>query len=162
VVVGCGSTQAEHAARPSASAVEIPSAPSPAEPPSSASTSASSPIDERRPITVSLVGDEPVALPGTELTAHISDAFHKTRAPLVGVSVLFEHASGQKAQVSWRIESNEIDRGWRELQGQRYDDATSTYVEERIAGFRVRLESIDDSSAGGSPTAITLSLKREP
>lgn len=115
-------------------------------------------------MTVSLQGEDPIVVPGSGLTAHISEAFHKTRAPLVGVSVLFTttEAPIRRAQVAWRIESGNIDASWHPLEGRRYDTETSKYVEESIPGWKVRLDSIDDQNAGGTPTAITITLTRSP
>lgn len=111
--------------------------------------------------SISIVGKTPVGVPGSDLSAHISGSFHKSRAPLVGVSVLVSQGE-QKAEVSWRIESGQIESDWRPIEGRRYDDESETYVEEQIPGWLVRLDSVEDHSAGGDPTAITISLKRAP
>ena len=111
--------------------------------------------------TVSLVGETPAPVPGTNLSVHISGSFHKTRAPLVGVSILVS-AGDAMAEVGWRIESGKIDSEWIEISGRRYDEASREYVEETIPGWLVRLDSVDDSSAGGDPIAITISLKPVP
>ena len=111
--------------------------------------------------TVSLVGESPAPVPGTKLSVHISGSFHKTRAPLVGVSILVS-ADTKMAEVGWRIESGKIDSEWIEISGRRYDEASREYVDETIPGWLVRLDSVDDSSAGGDPTAITISLKPAP
>ncbi len=111
--------------------------------------------------TVSLVGETPAPVPGTKLSVHISGSFHKTRAPLVGVSVLVS-AEDKMAEVGWRIKSGKIDSQWIEISGRRYDEVSREYVDETIPGWLVRLDSVDDSSAGGDPTAITISLKPVP
>lgn len=120
------------------------------------------PVKDTAIRTVSLSGDAPVAVPRTELTAHISGAWHKTRAPLVGVSILVSRGSESKAEVSWRIESGNVDSQWIAVSGSRYDAETSSHKDEEIAGWQVRLDSIDDSSSGGNPTAITVSFRRAP
>ncbi len=113
---------------------------------------------------IRLSGDTAVQVPGTTLTARMTETFHKTRAPLIGMSVLVELDGEpvQRAQVGWRVESMKIDHAWLELAGQRWDDTSKAYVDERIPGWLVRLDSIDAQSAGGSPTAITVSFKRAP
>ena len=67
-----------------------------------------------------------------------------------------------KAEVTWRIESGEFDASWRPLSGRRYDDDTNAYVDEAIPGWRARFESVDDRSANGSPSAITISVTTAP
>lgn len=116
---------------------------------------------EKETRSLSLSGDTPVPVPGTDLQVHISGGFHKASAPVVGVDILFQKGE-QKVQVGWRIESGEINSEWMELRGRRYDDASSEYVDEEIPGWRVRLDSVDDQSAGGDPIAITISVKRAP
>ena len=111
--------------------------------------------------TVSLKGKEPVPVPDTRLTVFISQSSHKIRAPLAMVSVLVVEGE-QKAEVGWRIESNQIDGEWLALQGRRYDVETNKYVEEEIPGWLVRLDSIDETSSNASPRAITVSFKRAP
>ncbi len=101
-------------------------------------------------------------VPQSDLTVHISGAFHKIRAPLVGVSILVEQAgkpTPRQAEVSWGIKSGHVSTKWRPVEGGRYDPETSEYVEERIEGWLVRLDSVDEQSAGGDPTAITVSFK---
>lgn len=154
--------------------VAEPPAPSVAKPssdtPSPAATQPSSnPVDPTPPetatnaiATVSLTDDSTVPVPGTPLTAQMVDAFHKIRAPLVGVSVLVhdDESPTRSAKVDWRIESSKVNSGWRELAGQRWDDSSEAYIEERIPGWLVRLDSLDASTSGGSPSAITISFKR--
>lgn len=111
--------------------------------------------------TVSLMRKEPARVPGTSLSVFISQSSHKIRAPLAMVSILVSEGE-QKAEIGWRIESNQIDGVWRPLQGRRYDTDTSEYVEEEIPGWLVRLDSIDETSANASPRAITVSFKRAP
>lgn len=108
---------------------------------------------------VALAIDTPVDIEGAKLRATMVDSFHKIRAPLVGFGVLFRAESGATAQVSWRIESGKIPARWRPLEGSRYDDEKGAYVDEKLPGWLVRLESIDDSNAGGSPTKVTISVK---
>jgi len=111
--------------------------------------------------TMSLRGRDPQPVPFTDLSVHISGSFHKSRAPLVGVSVLVSQGAAQ-AEVSWRIESGHIDDSWHEIAGQRWDDASSEYVEEKIPEWLIRLDSVEEHSAGGDPTAITISFKQVP
>jgi hypothetical protein len=94
----------------------------------------------------------------------ISSASHKIQAPVVGISVMFERAGDPPAQaeVDWQIESGKIENRWLELAGRRWDNPSHQYIDERIDGWLVKLESIDTDSAGGTPSAITLSLKRAP
>lgn len=137
------------------------SSPPPAPPPPPAEPEASSPPPLPTPAepTISLVGDAPVAIPGTPLRAHISGSSHKVQAPVADVSVLFEHsATHQRAEVTWRIESNEFDTAFRPLEGRRFDDVSGRYVDEELPGWRARLDSIDDRKAGGSPIAITITV----
>jgi hypothetical protein len=155
-LAGCSTPRPTGAvARPSAS-VELPPAPTPedASPPPSIETQSAA----LRVRQLSLVDDRPVAVPESDLTAHISGAFHKARAPVVGVSVLFQRGN-DKAEVSWRIESGRLDAAWVEIAGRRWDDAANDYVDEVIDGWRVRLDSVDDQSAGGSPSAVTISIE---
>lgn len=109
--------------------------------------------------TISLSGKTATSVPRSDLSVTISGSFHKSRAPLVGVSILVSAEDGAMAEVDWRIESGEIDSSWRPIAGERWDKAASTNVEEKIAGWLVRLDSVDEQSAGGDPTAITISLK---
>jgi hypothetical protein len=111
--------------------------------------------------TVSLVREEPALVPGTPLSVFISQSSHKIRAPLAMVSILVS-IGDQKAEIGWRIESNQIDGVWRPLEGRRFDNDTSEYVEEEIPGWLVRLDSVDETSANASPRAITVSFKRAP
>lgn len=111
--------------------------------------------------TIALSGDTSVPVPHSGLTVRISGSFHKIRAPLVGVSILVSRL-GDKAEVEWRIESGRINTEWREIQGRRWDAESNTYVEEKIPGWLVRLDSVDGSSAGGDPRAITISVKEAP
>ncbi len=111
--------------------------------------------------TLALSGPTPASVPGSDLTVFISGSFHKIRAPLVGVSVLFSQGD-KNAQIEWRIESGTINSTWLELRGRRYDKESGSYVDEEIPGWRVRLDSVDDHAAGGDPTAITISVKRAP
>jgi hypothetical protein len=111
--------------------------------------------------SLSLSGDTPVPVPGSNLVVHISGSFHKASAPVVGVDILFVDGE-QKVQVGWRIESGEINSEWIELRGRRYDDESSEYVDEEMPGWWVRLDSVNEQSAGGDPTAITISVKRAP
>lgn len=111
--------------------------------------------------TVSLSGKTPVPVPGSGLVVKISGSFHKIRAPLVGVSVLVSRGD-DLAEVEWRIESGQIESEWRTISGRRWDADSSQHVEEEIPGWLVRLDSVDDSSAGGDPTAITISLRPAP
>jgi hypothetical protein len=116
-------------------------------------------VDESEIFTVSLAVDEVKEVPGTPLVIRISSSFHKVQAPLVGVSVLVS-VEGEKAEISWRIEHGQIDASWQALEGRYYDDDADAYVEGRVPGWRVRLESVDDRKAGGSPSAITVSFQR--
>ena len=162
---GCGSSPKEDAvSRPPIVALPVVPTAAASALPSATSSSRPPPSNHDSVPTLSLAGDSPVPVPQSELTVHISESFHKIRAPLVGVSVLSVQAGNpaKKAQVGWRIESGKIDPTWRKLEGRRYDEDSGEYVEERIPGWRVRLDSIDDQSAGGSPTAITISVKRAP
>jgi len=114
---------------------------------------------------VSLSGDVPVPVPRSDLTVRISGTSHKIRAPVIGVSILVEEArkpAARKAEVGWRIESGQLSPEWREVAGRRFDNESSSYLEEHIPGWLVKLDSIDDQAAGGSPTAITVSFKRAP
>lgn len=101
-------------------------------------------------------------MPGTDLQVVISEAWHKTRAPLVGVSVLVSRGPKRKAQVGWRIESGKVPVEWKSISGRRYDGPTGKYVEETIPGWQIRMVTLDDSNAGGSPSAITVSFRRTP
>ncbi len=109
--------------------------------------------------TVSLTGKTPTPVPQSNLRVFISGSFHKASAPVVGVSVLVTSGE-EKAEVSWRIESGNVNSNWRPIEGRRYDEESSTYVEEEIPGWEIRLDSIEDQSAGGDPTAITISLRQ--
>ena len=154
-------------------AVERPSPTPAAEPRSHAATPAASrptptAVDPTPPETattahhtVSLTDDSTVPVAGTPLTVQMVDAFHKIRAPLVGVSVLVNDDGSPKhtAKVDWRIESSNVDSGWRELAGEHWDEPSNAYVEDRIPGWLVRLDSLDASNSGGSPSAITVSFK---
>jgi len=108
--------------------------------------------------------DDPEALvpvTGSDLNVQLLGGWHKASAPLSGVDVRF--ARGEYlAEVGWRIESGAIDPDWQDISGQRYDDATDRYVDTAIAGWQVRLLSVDDTNAGGSPTAITIEVRRAP
>lgn len=108
--------------------------------------------------TVSLSGDTPVPVPNTDFKAYISGASHKTSTPLAYVRVLLSLADA-KAEVRWQVQAGEIDTAWRKIEGRRWDADSSTYLEEEIPGWLVRLDSVDDSSSGGSPTALTISVK---
>ena len=108
--------------------------------------------------TVKLVGKTVVAVPDSDLTVRIESASHKIRAPVVGVSILVERGS-DKTEVGWTIEEGEISGSWEDVAGRRYDEDSGDYVEEQIPGWQVRLDSIDDTNAGGSPSAITVSFK---
>jgi len=112
--------------------------------------------------TIALRDDTPMPVAQTDLRAHISGSFHKTRAPLVGVSVLVSKEGGGQAEVSWRIESGEIDPTWAPIKGSRYDEPSRSYKDEEIAGWQIRLDSVDDASVGGDPTAITVSFRQTP
>ncbi len=111
---------------------------------------------------MSLTGEDNVAIAATGLAAKISGSSHKARAPVVSVSVLFTQTDtgANQAEVSWTIESGKLDGAWQPLAGRRYDSTTQAYVDERIDGWEVRLDSVDDESVGGNPTAITLSVRR--
>lgn len=98
----------------------------------------------------------------TNLRVHISGSFHKIRAPLVGVSVLVSKGGDRQAEVSWRIESGEIDSTWGPIKGTRYDESSRSYEDEEVAGWQVRLDSVDDVSVGGDPTAVTVSFRATP
>ena len=120
------------------------------------------PVVEQGPKKLSLDDREAVVpVPGTDLTVQLLGGWHKTRAPLVGVDVRFGRGD-DLAEVGWRIEQGEIDPAWQDLAGRRYDEATETYVETAIPGWQVRLLSVDDSNAGGSPTAITIEVRAAP
>ena len=151
---GCSKESKEPAPTPSVS------------PPSTIDAAAAQAIADAAPAadaihTVSLMREDPAKVPGTPLSVFISQSSAKIRAPLVMVSILVSLGE-QKAEIGWSIESNQIDGAWRPLQGRRYDTETSEYVEEEIPGGVVRLDSVDGSSANGSPRAITVSFKRAP
>lgn len=112
--------------------------------------------------TVSLKGKDPVAVPGSGLSVFISESFQKIRAPVSGVSVLFS-LGDKKAQVGWRIVEGKVaPQGWVELKGRRYDGATNNYVEEHIAGWRVKLVEVNARRSNGAPSAITIAVKKAP
>lgn len=155
---GC-SREPSPSTSPSAS---VPAAPEPQE---DAALVVSAPADAAPAmdaiVSVSLRGKDPVPVAGSDLSVFISQSSHKIRAPLAMVSILVARGA-QKAQVGWRIESNEINGAWLPLEGRRYDSESESYVEEAIEGWLVRLDSVDDTSANASPTAITVSFKRAP
>lgn len=120
------------------------------------------PAVEQGPQKLTLDDPEAVVpVPGTELTVRLLGGWHKSFAPLVGVDVQFARGT-DLAEVGWRIEQGAIDPAWQDLEGRRYDEASATYVETAIPGWQVRLLSVDDASAGGSPTAITIEVRTTP
>ncbi len=80
---------------------------------------------------------------------------------MVGVDVLFVQGA-QMVEVGWRIESAQIPADWIELRGTRHDAESGDYVEAELPGWRARLVSVDEQSAGGDPIAITIAVKRAP
>lgn len=148
-------------ADPVADPVPVPApGPAPSEPPV--------PIDEPNaepapqpttPETIALKPETPVTVSGTDLTMELVSSWHKTSAPVNGFEVRFTLAD-HTTEVGWRIEEGEFDGEWRPMEGRYYEPDTSEYVEDTIAGWEVKMVSLDETDAGGSPALVTLAVRK--
>ncbi len=154
--LGCGGKSTQPKAGPGDAIDEQPEIETPAE--TQAKPNAITPSVH----TISLQGDMPVPVSGTEFRVQISGSYHKTSTPLVGVSILVSRGDDQQAEVEWRIKLGEVDSTWRPIKGNRYDAPSKSYMDEEIPGWQVRLDSVDAESVGGDPTAITVSFRPAP
>jgi hypothetical protein len=91
-------------------------------------------------VLVELEGKTVTAVPGTSLTAFVSESSSKIDHPRVGVKVRFASGS-QQAEQGWWIEKGKIETPQlRPVAGSYYDETAKAYVQDAaIPGFEARL-----------------------
>ncbi|MDX9721086.1 MAG: hypothetical protein RBU37_10070 [Myxococcota bacterium] len=114
-------------------------------------------IDE--PVSLSLQQDQEQTLPGTELRLWISSSSSKHGAPVSSVSVMFALAD-VLAERSWTIEEGRFSSEWLAVEGRFWHPQLERYEEGALPGWQVRLDSVDETSVSGAPTAVTVSVRR--